>query len=169
MVSQRLHHGLAFQRDDLLQTDILRRGTHLHFILSGGDVPLTLVLMTVEAELLGIEFHLHGLGLTGLEFHAGKALQLLRADLLLLVCRRQVDLHHLICSHLTRVLHLKRYVHTLGRCGHLGISLQVLILKRGVTQTVAEGPGNPRILLSLIVIADGLVDLHVRITDREFR
>ena len=87
MVSQRLGDSIALQGNSLLQTDVLRRGAHLHLILSRGYIPLALVLMTVVAELVGIEFHLYGLGLTRLEFHTGKTLQLLRTNLLLLVGR----------------------------------------------------------------------------------
>ena len=67
MISQRFNNGFPFQGDGLLQADICRRGTDLDDKQSGSDVPLTFVLMTVEAELLRIELSLHRLGLSWLE------------------------------------------------------------------------------------------------------
>ena len=86
MVSQRLNDGFALQGDSLLQTDVFRRGANFHDKLSRDDIPLTVVLMTIVAELLGIEFCLHGFGLSWLERYTDKALQLDRTDLLTGVC-----------------------------------------------------------------------------------
>ena len=86
LLTQWLADGVALQRDIPLQSDVGRGSTNLHDERAGGDVPLPLSLMTVEAELLSLERHFHFPGLTRLERHTGKALQLDGAYLLTVGC-----------------------------------------------------------------------------------
>ena len=86
LLTQWLADGVALQRDIPLQSDVGRGSTNLHDERAGGDVPLPLSLMTVEAELFCLERHFHFPGLTRLERHAGKALQLDGAYLLTVGC-----------------------------------------------------------------------------------
>ena len=131
------------------------------------DVPLTLTVMAVVAELVGIEFHQHSLRLTRLQRHTGKALQLNGTQRLAVVSRRQVNLCHFVGSHLTCILHLEGEVHILiGRLGSL-VQCHVLVFKGGIAQAIAEGPLDAGIRLGSIVVADCFIDFSVRIADRQ--
>ena len=140
MISNRFDNRIARKGNFLLQTDILRRGAHLDDELARLDVPLANAIVRIVTKLIGVERYLHRLGLTRLEGNACKALQLLGPDVLVLARRREIDLGNLVGSHLARILHLKRQADSLSRGINLGISLQILVFKGGVAQSIAEGP-----------------------------
>ena len=56
MIAQRFHDSLSFKGDVLLQLDVGRRCSHLHYELSRSDVPLAFAVVRVITELLGIQF-----------------------------------------------------------------------------------------------------------------
>ena len=168
MSAQRLGDGLALQLYLLLEFDVLRRCTNLDDKCARFDVPFAhITLMGIESKLLDIESGGNGLGLSGLQRDAGKALQLDRTDILTSARGRQIDLGDFVSLYLTRILHLEGDFYKVvgGLC--LAVHLQVLILKRGVAQTIAEGPCYACILLCAIIVADRLIDFRVRIADGE--
>ena len=144
MLANGFHESLSTESDRLLQTDISRRGTHLHYILAGLDVPAALTVMGVEAELILEETDADCLALARLEGDTLEALQLDGAQRLIVGCGRQIDLCNLVGSHLTRVLDLERQLYTIVR----DLCLQVAVFKGGIGQAVAERPLDACVLLS---------------------
>ena len=125
--------------------------------------------MRVVAELVGIEFHLYTLGLSWLQFHTGKALQLDRLHRLVIGCRRQIDLCYLCSCYLTRILHLELHLDVICADTCRLVHQQVLILESGIGQAIAERPLNLTIgqFTIWIVIADRRIDFFLGIADRE--
>ena len=163
--AQGLHDSLAIEGDTLLQTGVLRRTAHHENILSGLDVPLTLAIVGVIAKLLGIYPGRDGLTLASLQRHTGKALQLDGTDGLTVVGTHQVDLCHLVSSHLPCVLHLKGEVDVRSTGRHFPVYLDVVVLEGGVAQSVSERPLHARVLSDRSIVADGLIKFGIGIAD----
>ena len=123
--------------------------------------------MGIIAKLLGIYPGRDGLTLASLQRHTGKALQLDGTDGLTVVGTHQVDLCHLVSSHLPRVLHLKGEVDVRSTGRHFPVDLDVVVLEGGVAQSVSERPLHARVLSDRTIIADGLSKFGIGIADGE--
>ena len=80
MITQGFLNGLACEGDGLLELDVCGGTADLDKVLARPYVPLALTLIGIIAKLVGIEFQLHALGLSRLQSHTSKALQLDRTQ-----------------------------------------------------------------------------------------
>ena len=110
---------------------------------------------------------MEGACLAWLKTHPSESLQLDRANRLLAVGWRQVDLCHFVGCHSSCIFHVERKMD--GACGGtcLLVHLQVGIVERTVTESVAECPFDAWVCFSRIVVTDRFVDFHIRIAHRE--